>query len=83
MSSGNSLSLIIINKTKLGFKISFRTLISQLFVLDTICVIFSILMFSIHFHSEFYRLQVEYDDKISRHSQHSRFCRPSSRCCWP
>ena len=58
MSSGNSLSLIIINKTQLGFKISFRILISQLFVLDTICVIFSILMFSIHFHSEFYRLQV-------------------------
>ena len=58
MSSGNYLSLIVINKTKLEFKISHRILISQLFVLDTICVILSILMFSFHFHSEFYRLQV-------------------------
>ena len=48
MSSGNYLSLIVINKTKLEFKISHRILISQLFVLDTICVVFSILMFSIH-----------------------------------
>ena len=48
----------MINKTELGLKISFRKLISQLCVLDTVCIIFSILMFSIHFHSEFYRLQV-------------------------
>ena len=58
---GNILSLIIINQSELGLKISFRRLISQLCVLDTICIIFSILMFSVPFHSEFYRLQVDKD----------------------
>ena len=58
------MSLIIINQSELGLKISFRRLISQLCILDTTCIIFSILMFSIPFHSEFYRLQVEDEKKI-------------------
>ena len=57
--SGNILSLIVINKFDLRLKISFRTLISQLLVLDMITIVFNILLFTIHFHSEFYRLQVQ------------------------
>ena len=52
------MSLIVINKFDLRLKISFRTLISQLCVLDLITIVFNILLFTIHFHSEFYRLQV-------------------------
>lgn len=52
------LSLIVINKFDLRLKISFRTMISQLCVLDMITIVFNILLFTIHFHSEFYRLQV-------------------------
>ena len=44
--SGNIISLIVILKSELGLKLSFKHLISQLCVLDTLCVVINILMFS-------------------------------------
>ena len=57
---GNLITLSVIYKYKseLGLKVSFRRLISQLCVLDTLCIIFNILMFSGPWHSEHYRHQV-------------------------
>lgn len=78
---GNILSLLIIDQSELGLKISFRRLISQLCVLDTICIVFSILMFSIPFHSEFYRLQVEKSRPVFSDTYvFPRLCRPCCRC---
>ena len=71
---GNILSLIVINKSELHLKISFRTMISQLCVLDMITIVFNILMFTIHFHSEFYRLQVcKFKLEVPDHSKYFLF----------
>ena len=56
--AGNLVSVLVINSTELGLKLSFRRLISQLCVLDTISVILNIILFSAKFHSEHYRVQV-------------------------
>ena len=56
--AGNLVSVLVINSTELGLKLSFRRLISQLCVLDTVSVILNILLFSAPFHSEHYRVQV-------------------------
>ena len=56
--AGNLVSVVVINSTELGLKLSFRRLISQLCVLDTVSVVLNILLFSAPFHSEHYRVQV-------------------------
>ena len=56
--AGNLVSVLVINSTELGLKLSFRRLISQLCVLDTVSVVLNILLFSAPFHSEHYRVQV-------------------------
>ena len=52
------MSVIYKYQSELGLKLSFSRLIYQLCVLDTLCIIFNILMFSGPWHSEHYRHQV-------------------------
>ena len=53
-----TVSVIYKYQSELGLKLSFSRLIYQLCVLDTLCIIFNILMFSGPWHSEHYRHQV-------------------------
>ena len=53
-----TVSVIHKYKSELGLKVSFRRLIYQLCVLDTLCILSNILMFSGPWHSEHYRHQV-------------------------
>ena len=65
---GNLITVSVIYKYKaeLGLKVSFRRLICQLCVLDTLCIIFNILMFSGPWHSEHYRHQVVSQESSER-----------------
>ena len=55
---GNTITLLVLCKESLGFKILFSTLISILCVFDNLCIILNILIFSGPLISETYRLQV-------------------------
>ena len=59
------------HKSELGLKVSFRRLIYQLCVLDTLCILSNILMFSGPWHSEHYRHQV---DTLARSPIRSPHC---------
>ena len=59
------MTLLVISKSELGLKVSVKRLIIELCVLDTLIIIFNILMFSWPWHSENYRLQVTSLDHLT------------------